>query len=88
MSKVFSGRFTAQTNEPFVVFLIGFRVNKFWSFSKWLPVAKAISPMLKTLYQNPEKGFLGGENLFRFSPVTTLLLSYWQSFEDLNSYAA
>jgi hypothetical protein len=33
MSQVFTGRFTAQTNEPFVVFLIGFRVNKFWSFS-------------------------------------------------------
>ena len=76
MSPVFPGRFTAQTNEPFVVFLIGFRANKFWSFSKWLPVALAMSPMLKTLYRNPEKGFLGGENFFRFFPFTSLLLSY------------
>ncbi len=87
MSKVFSGRFTAQTNEPFVVFLIGMRVNKFWSLSKWMPVAQAMSPMLKTLYKNPEKGFLGGESFFRFSPVTTLLLSYWRSFEDLENFA-
>jgi hypothetical protein len=87
MSKVFAGRFTAQTNEPFVVFLIGMRVNKFWSLSKWLPVAQAMSPMLKTLYENPEKGFLGGENFFRLSPVATLLLSYWRSFEDLENFA-
>jgi hypothetical protein len=87
MSPVFSGRFTAQTNEPFVVFLIGFRVNKFWSFSKWLPVAQAMSPMLRTLYRNPEKGFLGGENFFRVAPVTSLLLSYWRSFEDLENFA-
>jgi hypothetical protein len=87
MPQVFSGRFTAQTNEPFVVFLIGMRVNKFWSLSKWIPVAQAMSPMLKTLYENPEKGFLGGENFFRFSPVTTLLLSYWHSFEDLENFA-
>ncbi len=87
MSPVFPGRFTAQTNEPFVVFLIGFRVNKFWSFSKWLPVAQAMSPMLRTLYRNPEKGFLGGENFFRVAPVTSLLLSYWRSFEDLENFA-
>ena len=87
MSEVFSGRFTAQTNEPFVVFLIGLRINKFWAFSKWLPAFNAMSPMLKTLYQNPEKGFLGGENFFRLAPATTLLLSYWQSFEDLENFA-
>ena len=87
MSQVFSGRFTAQTSEPFVVFLIGMRVNKFWSLLKWMPVAGALSPMLKTLHENPEKGFLGGENFFRFSPITTLLLSYWRSIEDLENFA-
>ncbi|WP_019498631.1 DUF4188 domain-containing protein [Pseudanabaena sp. PCC 6802] len=87
MSRVFPGRFTAQMDESFVVFLIGMRVNKFWSFSKWLPVASAMSPMLATLYEHPEKGFLGGENFFRFAPVTTLLLSYWRSFEDLERFA-
>jgi hypothetical protein len=87
MSQVFAGRFTAQTNEPFVVFLIGLRVNKFWSFSKWMPVAQAMAPMLQTLYKNPEKGFLGGENFYRFSPITTILVSYWRSFEDLENFA-
>ncbi len=87
MSNIFPGRFTAQIDEPFVVFLIGMRVNKFWSFSKWAPVASAMSPMLGTLYQYPEKGFLGGESFFRLFPITTLLLSYWRSFEDLEQFA-
>jgi Domain of unknown function (DUF4188) len=43
--------------------------------------------MLRTLYRNPEKGFLGGENFFRVAPVTSLLLSYWRSFEDLENFA-
>ena len=87
MATFIAGRFTAQFDEPFVVFLIGMRVNRFTAFSKWVPVARAMRPMLQTLYQHPEKGFLGGENFFRLFPVTTLLLSYWRSFEDLEHFA-
>ncbi|MDX1977260.1 MAG: DUF4188 domain-containing protein [Pseudanabaenaceae cyanobacterium bins.68] len=87
-SKVINpGRFTAHTDQPFVVFLIGMRVNQFWAFDKWTPVAQAMAPMLKTLYKYPEKGFLGGENFFRLFPLTTLLLSYWRSFDDLEHFA-
>lgn len=57
MSSVFPGRYTAQTDAAFVVFLIGMRVNRFRAFSQWLPVAQAMPPMLKTLRQHPEKGF-------------------------------
>jgi hypothetical protein len=81
------GRFTAQTDEPFVVFMIGMRVNKFWDFGKWTPVAQAMTPMLETLYANPEKGFLGGESFFRLFPLTTILVSYWRSIEDLEHFA-
>ena len=28
MAKIYAGRFTADTAEPFVVFLIGMRINK------------------------------------------------------------
>ena len=84
---VIPGRFTAQTDEPFVVFLIGLRVNKFWDFGKWTPVAQAMAPMLETLYQNPEKGFLGGESFFRLFPLGTIMVSYWRSFEDLEHFA-
>ena len=59
MAKVIPGRYTAQIDEPFVVFLIGMRINKFFAFRKWVPVARAMGPMLRTLFQHPEKGFLG-----------------------------
>ena len=87
MNDVVPGRFTAQMDEPFVVFLIGMRVNRLWSFRKWLPVAGAMPKMLQVLYSHPEKGFLGGEFFFRAFPVTTLLLTYWRSFDDLEHFA-
>jgi hypothetical protein len=40
----------------FVVFLIGMRINKFWKFHKFIPVAMAMPKMLKELYQNPNQG--------------------------------
>jgi hypothetical protein len=83
----YAGRYTAEYDESFVVFLIGMRVNKFWRFRKWLPVAQAMSPMLDVLYQYPEKGFLGAESFFRFFPITSCLITYWRSFEDLEYFA-
>lgn len=87
MPLVLPGRYTAHTESSFVVFLIGMRVNQPGAVSKWLSVVQAMGPMLKTLHQHPEKGFLGGENFFRLFPLTTLMLSYWRSFEDLEQFA-
>lgn len=39
VSIVFPGRYTAQLDGSFVVFIIGMRVNKLWAIHKWLPVA-------------------------------------------------
>lgn len=85
MSKIFNGRYTAKTNEPFVVFLIGMRVNKWWRFDKWVPVAQAMTPMLMTLFTHPEKGFLHGE--FFWNLGGPVLIQYWKSFEDLENFA-
>lgn len=87
MSKVFSGRYTANVSEPFVVFLIGLRVNRFWALKKWLPVAKAMGPMMRSLSQDPEKGLLGAESFGRILPIETCMVSYWQSFEHLTRFA-
>jgi len=85
MSTIFNGRYTAKTDQPFVVFLIGMRVNKWWRFDKWMPVANAMTPMLTTLFTHPEKGFLHAEFFWNFSgPVT---IQYWRSFEDLENFA-
>ncbi|MEH2453805.1 DUF4188 domain-containing protein [Nostoc sp.] len=85
MPQVIQGRFTAEINEPFVVFLIGMRINKFFAFSKWIPTARAMSPMLRSLNQNAEKGFLGGETFVYWRGVG--LIQYWRSFEDLERFA-
>ena len=85
MAKVFAGRYTAEFEGSFVVFLIGMRVNRLRAIRKWLPTALAMGPMLRTLYQHPQKGFLGGMN-FR-SGRTVLMVQYWRSFEDLERFA-
>jgi hypothetical protein len=85
MADVIPGRFTAQTDEPFVVFLIGMRINRFFAFTKWVPTALAMGPMLRTLYQHPEKGFLGARTMLSWRGVTSV--QYWRSFEDLERFS-
>jgi Domain of unknown function (DUF4188) len=87
MSEIFPGRYTAEIDSSFVVFLIGLRVNQFWNFRKWFWVANAMPPMLKILAENPEKGLLGWESYYRFSPLSSIIVSYWRSFEDLERFA-
>ncbi len=85
MSAVIAGRFTAAVEGPFVVFIIGFRVNKFFAFRKWWPVASAMQPMIESLSRDPAKGFLAAET-FVYWPGAALV-QYWRSFEDLDRFA-
>jgi hypothetical protein len=87
MSKVVPGRFSAEIDESFVVFLIGMRVNNIWAVNKWLPTAQAMGPMLNVLHRYPEKGFLGQESFFRLLPISIVLITYWKSFEHLEHFA-
>ncbi len=85
MPNIYSGRFTADTDEPFVVFLIGMRINQAWALHKWLPTAMAMEPMLSSLYQNPESGYLGGEAILYRGGIG--LIQYWRTTEDLEHFA-
>ena len=85
MTQVLDGRFTAEVEEPFVVFLIGLRINRPLQVGKWFPTAYAMGPMLKELYENPERGFLGAETFFYWPGIA--LVQYWRSFEDLERFA-
>ncbi len=82
---VMNGRYTAKIDEPFVVFIIGMRINHPLAVRKWVPTVLAMGPMLKELYAHPEKGFLGGE--FFFYGRGPALVQYWRSFEDLERFA-
>jgi hypothetical protein len=85
MSKLFPGRYAATIEGPFVVFLIGMRINRLFAIHKWLPVARAMPPMLKELYANKDSGFLHAEFAIQWPGVTTI--QYWRSFEALHAYA-
>jgi hypothetical protein len=82
---MFPGRFEAQIDGDFVVFLIGMRINKPWKVHRWMPVAVAMPRMLRELERSPESGFLAAtQALFTTGPT---VVQYWRSFDDLERYA-
>jgi hypothetical protein len=85
MVTVYGGRYTTSIDGPFVVFLIGFRINRLLAVCKWLPLAKAMGPMLGELYANPSLGFLSAHTSVYWRGV--MVTQYWRSFDDLVAYA-
>ena len=85
MAKVNAGRFTADIDGDFVVFIIGMRINKLWKIHKWLPVAMAMPRMLRHLDQHPEEGLLG----YRYAGLgrAPTLIQYWRSWDALERFA-
>ena len=84
MAQIISQRMAADAGGPFVVFMIGMRVNKLWKVHKWLPVARAMSRMVKEVSAHPETGFLGVQS---WGGNPSIMVQYWRSFEDLERYA-
>jgi fumigallin biosynthesis monooxygenase-like protein len=80
------GRWTAEIEGDFVVFLIGARFNRksrIVSSLKDLSSTRgpAMKKMLDYLVEHPEKGLLGYEQ------HGMLTVQYWRSFEDLERFA-
>ncbi|WP_201791488.1 DUF4188 domain-containing protein [Aeromicrobium sp. PE09-221] len=67
------------------VFLIGMRANRWWKVPAVMRTAVAMPRMLIHLERHPEVGLLGHHQWFG---RTTMLLSYWQSPEHLQRFAA
>ncbi len=84
MAKVFSGRFSADVEDDFVVFLIGMRVNKIWDVRGWWPTFMAMRPMVKELEARPELGLMHAQFGWLGGPFVT---QYWRTFEQLDAYA-
>jgi hypothetical protein len=79
------GRQTAAYDGDLVVFLIGMRVNKLRAWRQWLPVAKAMGPMLRELTADPDSGLLGFRTFPGLRSVT--MIQYWESTEKLQAFA-
>lgn len=85
MPTLYPGRFAAQMEGPFVVFLIGLRINRPLALHKWLPTVAAMGPMLQELMADPSLGLLGFHNSIYWPGV--MLTQYWRSFDQLVDYA-
>lgn len=83
---IIPNRMTDNHNGPLVVFLIGMRINHFHKVGRWLPVFRAMRPMIRELDLNPESGFLGTEYAL-CSLRQIVLLQYWRDFDSLEAYA-
>jgi hypothetical protein len=84
MAEINKGRWTAEIEGDFVVFIIGARVNSRWQLFKAiadLGGRRGMNHMLKYLSQHPEKGFLGYQTLGLAN------VQYWRSFADLEAFA-
>ena len=84
MAKVNKSRLTATTDETFVVFMIGMRINNWFAIHRWLPVFLAMPKMLKELHINRNLGF---KSYQMWLARTLILVQYWESSEKLIAYA-
>jgi hypothetical protein len=84
MNGVSTGRYVADLEGDFVVFLIGMRINKPWKLHRWLPVYRAMGRMLAELERLPDKGLLGWERALIGGPA---VVQYWRSFAHLERFA-
>jgi fumigallin biosynthesis monooxygenase-like protein len=83
-AEIHNGRFTADVEGDFVVFIIGMRFNKPLKIHKWLPVAMAMPKMLRALDQSSDLGCLGYRQWYG---PTTVMVQYWRDFESLDRFA-
>lgn len=81
---IHDGRWTAEYDEDFVVFLIGARLNRTRRLLKMIPVARAMSRMQREIAEHPDIGCLHIENYGTVRPVS---VQYWKSFELLERFA-
>jgi hypothetical protein len=84
MAEVRRGRWTAEIDGDFVVFIIGARINsKIHAVRALIDLGgrRGMNHMLKYLTEHPEKGLLGYENL------GFTVIQYWRSFEHLEVFA-
>lgn len=85
MAKIKEGRWIAEVEGEFVVFLIGMRINRLWKIWAWLPVFLAMPKMLIELFSKPELGLLSART--HFGLRNTMVVQYWRSYDQLHAYA-
>ena len=85
MPGIIDRRVCAEIEGPFVLFMIGARLNRPWKLNVVLPFLATMPPMLKELAAEPALGLLHVRQ--QFGPSGAMLIQYWRSFEHLEAYA-
>ena len=86
--KVRPGRFTANYQGDFVVFLIGMRINKLWRVNEWLPVMRAAHAMVAETLAVPDTPLLESRAMMGTAdPRSHQFIQYWRSFAELEAWA-
>lgn len=85
MPAIHPGRFTAQIEGDFVVFVIGMRFNKLHRVDRWAPIAASMPRMVRELLSSPIKGLLHVES--GLARRSTLMVQYWRTYDDLERFA-
>jgi hypothetical protein len=78
------GRWTAQIEGDFVVFLIGARIGNPAQAGPAGQLLMSMIDMLAELERDPSKGLLGYQ---MFGGVDGVIVQYWRSFDALEAYA-
>jgi hypothetical protein len=84
VAKIRTERLTAVSDQGYVLFLIGMRINNWLAIHRWLPVFLAMGRMLPELFKNPQLGF---KSYHMWFGRTLILVQYWESAEKLMDYA-
>ena len=84
MAKVFTGRYAADVEGDFVVFLIGMRINKPWNVRGWWHTFATMRPMIKELEANPELGLISAHLAWSAARPSS---STGARYEHLDRYA-
>ncbi|MBK8138148.1 MAG: DUF4188 domain-containing protein [Chloroflexi bacterium] len=86
-ASVFNGRYTANLEGDFVVFLIGARINSWRKILRLAWIGEANSAMYRVLEANPDYGYLGGEAFTRNFFRESINITYWRSYDHLERFA-
>ena len=86
METIHPGRFTAELDEPVVLFLIGTRINRLSSLLRFRWFLKTMPDMLKELSADSQSGLLWYRTYLSWPYIT--VQQYWKSFDNLLAYSS
>lgn len=83
--RVKRGRWTARTDEEFLVYIVGMSLNRPWRVGGWAYTVAAALRMRRQLHGRPATGCLGFHLTWLMGGPAVFM--YWRSYEELEAYA-